>query len=122
MAVELDLINLLKADATVAGLVGTRVVTNYLPASVSTPAIVVQGITRTGPRTLGGQIPAEEKVIQLRLVADTYAEIVSLAAAVYGTDGTKSGDIKRLVYSEIRDDFDFETNKHTRILEADVSL
>lgn len=85
----------LLADATVAGLVGTRVYPRYLPQGGALPAIALHLISGVPDQASSGPTGPIERRVQVDCWAERYAAAASLAKAVRdrldGLNGTFSG-------------------------------
>lgn len=73
---------LLAADATVSGLVGTRIYPNLVPQAASLPAITYQQISGVREHTADGADGIVESRFQINCWASTYTGAKSLSDAV----------------------------------------
>jgi len=93
--IEDALVALLRADATVSGLVGSRIYPIVAPAEATLPALVYQRIS--GPRVMTHDGPSglAHPRFQFRAVARHYSEakglVNALRSALDGYHGTTSG-------------------------------
>lgn len=82
MTIESDLRTYLIADTTVAALVATRMYPQFLPQSVTYPAISYSVVSRVSSRDLSGPSGRVRVRISVNCWAETYAEAKSLSEAV----------------------------------------
>jgi hypothetical protein len=84
--IETALYEILRNDAGVSALVGTRVYLGRLPDNTIFPAVSFQRITTTKPQTLTTRVTFRNSLIQVDSWARTGGEIqaLNLGAAVYG--------------------------------------
>lgn len=121
MSVESDLVALLTGDATVGGLIGSRVYPLLIPQDTAVPAVAYQEIAGTGESSLGLDFPGLAYLYQLRLVDDSYLDLLALRTAVLALSGSSQGDIGRVIFREGPDDYDRETGLFSRIIEARIT-
>lgn len=117
MSIESDLRAAVLANANVSSLIDTRVYPGEIPANATLPAIAYQHIASNGERSLGGMYVEHSGRYQMRLVADTYDEIIQLKSAVLEVAGTSYGTLTRIEIDEGPDGYDFETRRYVRVLE-----
>jgi hypothetical protein len=98
VSVEQTLYDTLRNDATVAGLVSTRIFPQVAPDNAATPYIVYQVIGNDPHNTLAGAPNSEQKTVQVGCISNTYSEAKDIAvackAAINGANGycTFEGD------------------------------
>lgn len=80
--IEKDLFDTLKNDATVAGLVGTRIYPLHMPQGVPMPAVVYQRISTTPINSLDGDTGVDAVRMQVSCWAATYLASRALSDAV----------------------------------------
>lgn len=113
------------ADATIAGLVGTRVYPNILPQSPTVPAISYQFISGTDDVTTDGPSGLANPTIQIDCWATTYAAMDGLFQAVRKRINGYSGLAGTIAVHGVflvrkRDLYDNDTKLHRRT--ADWSI
>lgn len=83
--IETALYDILRNDAGVSALVGTRVYLGRLPDNTTFPAVSFQRITTTKPQTFVSRVSLRNSLIQVDSWARTGGEIeaLNLSAAVY---------------------------------------
>lgn len=82
IAIESVLYSLLVGDATVGGLVGTRVYPAIVPQNASLPATTYQQLSGVREHTCAGPQGMASPRFQINCWADTYAEARTLSDAV----------------------------------------
>lgn len=115
MSVEQTIYDTLRNDATVAGLVSTRIYPLVAPDNADTPYITYQVIDSGPHNKLVGAADSEQKTVQVNCTSNSYSEAKSIAvackAAVNGTVG----------YCTYEDDDYFPQTENHRVL-LDFSL
>ncbi len=81
---EAGIADALKADATLAALVGARVFPLYLPESSTLPAVYYRVVTRPRPQVLDGSSGLARPRVQLGCVSTSYGDCVAMSAALRG--------------------------------------
>lgn len=120
MSTESDLVALLNADANVTSLVAGRIYTQLAPDNATMPCMVYTIAAGGGERTLSGHIIGQTNEAQLWLLAESYAEIVQMKAAVLGVSGTGYSSIEKVYIDEGPDGYDFDTRLYTKILSIEI--
>lgn len=115
MSLESDMRAAALAVSNITSLIGQRFHPSESPAD-GLPAIVYTHIFSDGDRTLGGVFVERRASYQWRLVAETYAEIVQLKAAVNELAGTSPSGITKIDITEGPDGYEFETKRYIRII------
>jgi hypothetical protein len=82
VSVETAIVAILKADATVLGLVASRIFPLKRPPRTTLPCIVFQKIDHVQEYHLRGKSASQEQRFQLNLYANTYTGARALEAAV----------------------------------------
>ena len=82
MSIESALRTFLLDDATVAGLVGTRIYPQILPQNPTYPALSFQRVSAVRLRALDGVVGVAQARFQIDCWALTYAQCRALASAV----------------------------------------
>lgn len=82
MNVESDIVALLKADSTVAGLVGTRIYPELAPQTATLPYLVYQVLSVEPAYAHDGRTEGDRYLISVTSVAEKYTSGKTLAAAV----------------------------------------
>lgn len=92
---EIQVKNLLQANAAVSGLVGSRIYPLVAPQESAYPRIVYQRVSTKAIQTLGGITNLNESLLQLTSWGDTYNSARSLAdivkTSIHGYLSTGSG-------------------------------
>ncbi len=122
MSTESDLRAAFLANSTVSGLVSTSFYPLTLPHAASRPAIVYQQLDGANDVTLGGVVISGAVDFQLILHAEDYDKIVKLAAACRLLHGTSYGTIARLQVADGADDYDFDANLFSRVMDVTCEL
>ena len=82
--IEEAIFDILRLDATVAGLVSTRIYPEVIPQNTSLPAIYYTQVAGPRQHTLGSTDDMVPSQWQFSCVAETYAELRGLSDAVRG--------------------------------------
>lgn len=120
MSTESDLVAMLNANANVTSVVSGRIYTQLAPDNATMPCIAYAISSGGGERTLSGHIIGQTNEAQLWLLADSYAEIVQMKAAVLGVSGTGYGSITKVYIDEGPDGYDFDVRLYTKILSIEI--
>lgn len=92
MSFESDLVARLRADATVSGLVGTRIYWEVRPQGSALPAIVLTGVSGERRQHMAGPMTTQGHRVQFDCMAATKAQASDLrAAAIDVIEGTGTG-------------------------------
>jgi len=115
-----DLRAVLAADATLTGLVGTRIYPGVRPQGSALPAVVFLMISSLPDYHLGGPSGLESERVQIDCYGATYAAAMEVAAAVKaklsGFSGDQGSTSFRAIFVEgERDEFDGSTDNVTNI-------
>ena len=115
MTIETTLFSTLDNDATLTGLVASRIYPQVAPDNATIPYITYQVIVGSSHSRLKGAAGSERKLIQLNCISNTYSEAKSVAvaarSAINGTVGYCNSE---------SDDYFSEIQRHRVML--DVSL
>lgn len=121
MSVETELRTVLANNATVAGLVGTRIYPVVLPQDPTLPAIVYQELQGDSRVMASGDTLEREGRFQWSYWAGSYAETKTGRAALIGAlNGYKGGKIELVEIDGMRDDYDPEVKWYRQLVEARV--
>ena len=113
--------SLLVADATLSGLVGTRIYPNEMPEGVTLPAVVYQVISDVPENSFTGQTSTDIKTARLQVdsyaraigTVGAYAQAHAVAAAIENVIGNlSSADLSANVNDAGRDLYDNVTQYH----------
>lgn len=113
------LVSLLKNNAGVAALVGTRIYPNVIPQTAALPAIAYQTISSMKGYTHGGPEAGKEPYVQLTIEASSYSSVQAVSAAcencLSGYWGPAGGGRFESIFLENEfDGYNLDTANHTR--------
>lgn len=124
MSVETELRARLIADATVNGLVGTRIYPEVLPQNPTLPAITYQDISMTSVQNLAGAAGMLMRRVQIDSFAATRVGVVALADAIRasldGYIGTLTTTKVVIRHALERSEYDDETESYRQIQDYTV--
>jgi len=126
MVIEEAVVYHCKNDAAVAAIIGSRVYPNVIPQDASLPAIAYQIISRPGAMAHDGPPGYAWPRIQFTAQADDYDQVVDLInkirQAFDGFSGLMGGvggvTIEGAFVQDVRDDYQFATERETRRLDV----
>ena len=126
MVIEEAVFYHLTNDADILAIIGTRAYPNAIPQEADLPAIAYQVISRPGAMAHDGPVGIAWPRFQFTGQADDYDEIVDLMnkvrVAFDGFSGLMGGaggvEIEGSFVKDIRDDYQFATERETRRLDV----
>ncbi len=105
--IEADLVAMLKADGTVAGIVGTRIYPAPAPESATLPNATWQQITDTPTRVAEGVLNHRQTRFQLNAWATSALAAINAADALRAAvDGWTDTNVQMAVTDNVTDLFD----------------
>lgn len=108
---EIKIINRILADATLSGIVGSKVRPNFASASDMVPYVIVRRISGGRYNTLTGGGTSSDSLVQVDLIGTSYSQVKTMAAAcVASLNGWSNTDDAPKIYmvhldNEADDDF-----------------
>ena len=122
MSIAADIVAFLLADATLGGLIGTRLYPLKLPQDPTVPAMTYQWVSGQRAHAADGAVGLASPRVQFDCWAQTYLEVEAMLEALrkrldgfQGTVGSSPGSwIQGAFFETERDDYDDEVRLYRR--------
>lgn len=120
MSLETDLRGAFLANANLAALIGSRFYFQHAPQNATLPLIVYWQNESIGERTLSGMFVQTAATYDLMLVTATGDSLQDVRAAVLELAGTSYGSLYKIDVNDGPDDFDYQNNRYTKMMDVQV--